>query len=246
MAIQFEVPSSPESLYVHRGSDIPLTRPVFQGDVFTRLQIPGIDDGADAADSLIMLIGHPCSMRAGPALRKRLQAVRVSPYELLADSGWRSGHLRVMPLPDLRPASTGTAHYAARFEDIGVVASADLDASLRIAVLSDVGVRILQQRLIAYYTRYDAVDVATLDEASRPAMEEVDLLEEWNEAFCGDLAGDELTARLTAEAAEFDAFIRNPDNDGRTVQQMLTEPQNRAAGRRRVRTEIARREASRR
>lgn len=244
MTIQFEVPNSSDALYVHRGNDIPLTRPVFQGDVFAGYKIPGIDEGPEGDDALIMLIAHPCSMRAGPALRQRLQAVRVGPYELLTDSAWRSGHLRVMPLPDLRASSTGATHFAALFEDIGVVASADLELSQRIAVLSDLGVRILQQRLIVYFTRYAAVDLATLDEASRPAMDEVDLLEEWNEVLCADLTGEQLVARLAEEAAEFDAFIHNPDSDGLTVQQMLREPQNRAAARRRVRTEIARRAES--
>ncbi len=241
MTIQFEAPNSSDALYVHRGSGIPFTRPVFQGDIFAGNQIPGIDNGPATDNTLIMLIAHPCSMRAGPALRQRLQAVRVGPYELLTDSNWRSGHLRVMPLPDLRDPSTGVVHHAALFDDIGVVESADLDVAQRIAVLSDLGVRILQQRLIVYYTRYAAVDLATLDEASRPAMDEADLLEEWNENLCGDLTGERLLARLTEEAREFEAFIQSADENGRTVQQMLKEPQNRAAGRRRVRAEIARR-----
>jgi len=50
-----ESPSSPDELYRYRGADIPRARPVFQGDVFRNVEIPGLNVGR----GLAMITGLP-------------------------------------------------------------------------------------------------------------------------------------------------------------------------------------------
>ncbi len=56
---ELESPESAEELYRYRGRDVVLARPIFQGDVFEHVEIPGLDDGP----GLAMVMTHPCTMR---------------------------------------------------------------------------------------------------------------------------------------------------------------------------------------
>lgn len=57
-------PASEDEIYLARAGDIDPYRPICQGDVFAAIQVPGI-----AASTSVMVISHPCAMRAGPRLR---------------------------------------------------------------------------------------------------------------------------------------------------------------------------------
>ena len=105
-------PQDAESVYIERGEPVPPWRPVMQGDVFAGITIPNArEHGA------VLLVTHPCTMRgAAGALKPILQAAPVVSYQDVPLDGWRSGHFRVLPLPELRndqpyagPLGTGGA-----------------------------------------------------------------------------------------------------------------------------------------
>jgi hypothetical protein len=103
---ELESPASANELYLYRGDDVPRTRPMFQGDVFDDIEIPGFEDGK----GLAMVITHACTMREGAALRARLVVTRVLPRSNAIALPW-TGNFRLMPLPDLIPGKT-PGHWA--------------------------------------------------------------------------------------------------------------------------------------
>ncbi len=133
---ELESPASADELYLYRGDEVPRTRPMFQGDVFDDIEIPGFEDGP----GLAMVITHGCTMRQGPALRDRLVVARVFPSPAIA-LPWK-GNFRTMPLPALIP-DAAQGHWALNFEDLGAVPSKDLDLTKRVACLDDRGVVLL-------------------------------------------------------------------------------------------------------
>jgi len=88
-----EKPSTEDELYEARGS-VPLARPVAQGDVFRDIEIPGLEQRPAA----VMIIQHPCSMRAGAELRKRLTVAAVRCRQMIRDADWQ-GYAWAMLLP---------------------------------------------------------------------------------------------------------------------------------------------------
>ena len=220
-----ESPSSAEELYRYRGSDVPLTRPIFQGDIFAGVHIPGIEDGA----GLAMVITHACSMRQGHSLRARLIVARVELRTPPIPLPW-SGNFRFMPLPDLTPGEPGS--WATNFEALGTIRSEILLMAERIACLDDRGVLLLQQRHAHHLTRY-VVETEALYEQCASVLGEAELLEEWLTASLEDLE-DGCSGRVAEEAAEFDAFV-GPFRDD------LNDPSRRASVRRTVNQEIRRR-----
>jgi hypothetical protein len=114
---ELESPGVPDELYRYRMPDVPRARPVFQGDVFDRIEIPGLEDGS----GLAMVVTHPCTMRQeGGLLRPRLLVCRVRSFNRVP-LPWKR-HFRYMPLPHLLP-SEGDSHWVASFEDIGSIRS---------------------------------------------------------------------------------------------------------------------------
>lgn len=136
-----------------------------------------------------------------------------------------------MPLPELIETSA-PRHWALTFEDLGSVATEDLDLSRRIACLDDRGLVLLQQRHAHHLTRY-VVETAVLFEQSAGVIAEASLLESWLSAAI-DAADADFSAKAAAEAAVFDEFLA-PLREG------LAEPSRRASVRRAVLQEIARR-----
>lgn len=61
-----------EHLYDERG-DVARSRPIFQGDIFEGIVLPGFGDDP----RLVQIVAHPCSMREGTNL------VRASPLRRL-------------------------------------------------------------------------------------------------------------------------------------------------------------------
>jgi hypothetical protein len=223
---ELESPASADELYLYRGDEVPRTRPIFQGDVFDDLEIPGFDGGP----GLAMVITHACTMRQGPALRERLVVARVLPTPNPIALPWK-GNFRSMPLPALIP-DAAPGHWALNFEDIGAVLSKDLDLTKRVACLDDRGVVLLQQRHAHHFTRY-VVETEVLYEQSANVLVEAELLEAWLSAAT-DETGDGYDERASQEATEFDAFVRPLRDD-------LKDPSRRASVRRTVNQEIRRR-----
>ena len=203
--------------------------------MFRGLSIPGLED---TDDNLGAVLGHPCTVRMGAHLKDRIQVARVIPYQRLNQTEWEDGHYGVMPLPGLIPDSD-TPHHAIRFEDAGPVLSTALLLDDRVATLSDFGIALLQQRHIMSTSRFQEVDLEALDKANRPVLEELELLDNWNEARCDGLPGDEFVTCLQTQAELFDEFLSATPEEGlRTRRESLQLPTERASVRRAVREEV--------
>lgn len=218
-------PENVEALYDARGEEVDELRPVCQGDIYEGLQMPGFEE-----DELVMLIAHPCSLRKGPALRPRLQASPVRLHEKVPLEKWPSGHGRVLPLPELQAGH----HHAGVLTENSVVRSAALPGASRIARLSRDGILLLQQRII-YTLAHTVVGLDTLAQYNSLALDEIELLEGWNEELCGELSGAELQSALGQTAEAFEGFMRtgpratleNPATRGQARTVILAEAQRR-------------------
>ena len=113
-----ERPDAAEHLYLAASpEEVPIARPLMTGDVFTDIVVPGLDNAG-----LAVVLTHPCSMRVdGVNLAPRLLMARVVPSNPIPLKAWRSGHFKVMPLPELLGA-----HHSALFDEIGLVESSSL------------------------------------------------------------------------------------------------------------------------
>lgn len=222
-------PESIDEIYLERG-DVSVHRPVFQGDVFERLVIPGV-----GIEHEVIAIGmHPCSMRRGSLLVDRLKAFPVTRYKDVGLEKWGESHFRVFPLPQLRAGED----WAIRFDEVGMIESSALSLERRIATLSDRGILLLQQRQVFAETR-TAISLATFGQASAAVLAEAELLEEWSERLANVVTDG--PAALVREASEFDAFLGGPQISG-TLRERLREEHTRSAVRKAVRAEIRRRE----
>ncbi len=205
-------------------------RPVLPGDVFSDVEIGGL-----GALDLVIVMSHPCTMRAGAKLKPRLQAAQVRRDNQAIDlDDWAEGHFRVMPLPEL---DSSTAHCSAVLSEIGLVQSAELKLDQRKACMSESGIYLLQQRQVFCQTRA-RIGLDTLADASQHVLEEADLLEEWSEKLASDDSGD----ALAVAAEEFDLFLKEPT--AASLRSKLELPHERPGVRRAVRAEIATRAAT--
>jgi len=228
MSHSLDVPEDDESLYLIVGETVDDTRPVNQGDVFRGITLPGFPEDDHR---LIILTTHPCSLRAGPRLRPRLQASPVHRSRYLPPEQWAHSYLRQMPLPAL----VDDEHHMVTLTEAGIVTPEQLVAAERIGALSEAGILLLQQRLV-WALAHAVVGRDTLADYSAPAFAEIELLEEWNRGLC---AADEADrpARLTAIAQQFEEFIRASG-----LQAQLADGTMRGDARRLVRDELRRRQ----
>ena len=224
---ELESPDRAEELYRYRRDDVVRARPIFQGDVFEHVEIPGLDDG----QALAMVITHPCAMRGkGGLLRPRLLMGRVSPSAPMK-LPWK-GNYRLLPLPELIPGIKD-GHWALNFEEIGSVRTELLASTDRLACLEDRGVLLLQQRHIHHLTRH-VVETEVLYEQSATVLVEAELLEEWLAIALDELADQEWEASERHETIAFNDFLA-------PMRDQLKNPSQRAAVRRMVLQEIERR-----
>lgn len=227
MAATLDAPEDDDALYLVVDEIVEDTRPVNQGDVYRGITLPGFP--ADDHD-VVILTTHPCSLRAGPRLRPRLQAAPVKRGRHLKRDEWPTAYQRQMPLPNL----LGGKSYMATLAESSIVTQADLAGAERIAALSEKGIQILQQRLVWALT-HAVVDLDTLADYSAPAFAEIEILEQWNEKLCA--AGEQRRpARLAAIAEDFETYIRESG-----VQADLAHERSRGDARRRALQELARR-----
>lgn len=218
-----EYPSSVEDLYLASSrEEVERSRPVLTGDVFEGVTIPGVDERDYA-----LILTHPCSMRKdGVNLVDRLLMARVTEAPDLPLPDWATGHFKVMPLPALIGRS-----YAARFDEIGLVQSSQVQDSRRVACLTPFGINLLQQRFIWHLTRFLA-PTHRLNEASASVFEEADLCEEWV------MVSTEQGRTAHQAETDFHEWIRTEDESGTRRQSDLADPQRRAGIRREMRRHL--------
>jgi hypothetical protein len=184
----------------------PIWIPYRQGDVFSGIDVPGLEPVEPAtapSERLAMVFMHPCVMRSGAVLaeritvfRVRLETKRERPYERFA------GNYSVMPLPDL--LGTGAGVHLGEFQMVGTVPSAELDRANRIMSLTNQGRLLLQQRAVHHFTRH-APPLHDLRARTRNVERETGLLADWCEGAC-DANGE--TADVVEEAEKaFDEYL---------------------------------------
>lgn len=216
------------SLYRARGEDVSDLRPVFTGDVFDDVPIPGSANATRRRT--VMVVQHPCAMRTnGVDLAPKLLVAEVGNRKPLEEHEWL-GNYSLVPLPDLRPdLKTNKRHQAANFDRLHMVDSADL--AVRVASMSPTGVCLLLQRWVHFSSRV-VVPTFQLHETIEGEYEEADLIEDW----CIDRT---IEAGVTAAAAtaECVAWLRDQARDP-TRQALLKEPQRRAGVRAEMRAEL--------
>lgn len=215
-----------QALYRARGDEVSPYRPIFTGDVFTGIQLPGRT--GKVRKRSVMIVQHPCSMRAdGVNLAWQVLVAEVSTRTPLDEAGWQ-GNYALMPLPELIPDSTTVSrHQVASFDNLYTVPPSVL--TNRIASLSPFGVNLVLQRWVHFSSRV-VVPSDTFQKQSAPYYEEADLLEEWCESFEGVAVADSAKACMD--------WLREDLGNGATRQDMLKDAQSVSAVRRAMRTEL--------
>jgi hypothetical protein len=190
----------PEHLYDERG-DVSRSRPIFQGDVFRDIVLPGFGE----EPRLVQVVAHPCSMREGVDLRPRITVTPVEEHsQQVKGNGW-NGSLRIMPLAELVDGK----HYAAKFVDVTAAPSELLRLDVRIATLSDRGIYILQQRIVKHYTRFE-IDIPSLAKETAPIVWEMHQQRDWAETVL-DNETDWTPENLKTEEIAFEAWLDGGD-----------------------------------
>jgi len=228
-----EAPASSDRLYLVRGVDVDPYRPIVSGDVFN-----GRNESLEAEHDMLMVVSHPCSMRAGAHLRPRLQVAPVVAHRKLSVDEWRTGSYKVMPLPDLRD----DASFAASFDLNAPIKTEELDLAERVCCLSEYGILVLYQRHIRHLTRLE-VGVRNLEPVTRAVLTEIELQDEWNQGLARPRveASEELETVLREEENAFDTFMGSEGTGGLTLREELANPYLHASVRRAVAVEIERR-----
>lgn len=215
--MSLESAPDPSRLYVAVGEHVNPTRPLFTGDIFDHVEIPGV--GTTAA----ILIGHPCSIRGrGGQLNPRTPVAAVKHHQKVGSNQWRSGFFNRFPLPGL--PLDGTFHVA-QLDLFGLALTDDLRSATRVACLSHPGINLLQQRLVFHQTRLE-VPTRLFQQAFDHTYEEADLLEDWS---------TELEGIDPEPSASFEIWIRGGQP---SRQDRLVTHEERAPVRREMKAEI--------
>jgi len=209
IAAGLDAPSTPQDLYLEEAS---VYRPIATGDIFRGVVGPGFSESP--ANDLTMLLAHPSAMRRGAELELRARATPVVTENGLSRRKWAKGSYDVFPLPLL--ASVAKAN---GFEiedrgwgaDLGLAApikTKQLDVRLRVACLSPQGIHLLLQRLVHADTRV-AVRLDTLAQTFAAKLEEIEMLQTWNEEIVAPKvdSGGDLLQELSAQARDFDSVM---------------------------------------
>lgn len=167
----------------------------------------------------VVVVTHACSMRQGTVLHGTQMTAPIQSQSVDL-SKWATGFFDWMPLPGL--AVVGVKNPAALLRTLNTVDTTDLEASDRIAVMSEQGLQLLQQRLAHHLTRV-VIDLPTLSEHCAPILAEAELHEEW------------IAVLGPATAAEFQDFL---DADDRKLRSWLRQPATRPQAMRAVRQAI--------
>ncbi len=210
----------PSELYLARGDEVSDRRPVFTGDVFENVTIPGIQE-----NGMAVVVAHPCSMRGKHgSFRDRVLVAHVVESKKIGKDVWENGYFDLTPFPDLYEGKFHVGH----FDSMGSVCWQALTTG-RLACLSPFGLNLLEQRLIWHVARIE-VPISKIEQAFAHLFEETELLHEWNDTLC--------ESGISVEDATkyFEEFIRSNHDDGFTLQDMLKIPERRPEVRRACRS----------
>lgn len=197
-------PRDPDDLWLGVGVDVPAHRMLMQGDVIL------VDERA------LVIVTHACSMRRGAELHGTQMVAPVMDQPV---PKW-DGSYDWMPLPGAPVPAVGNP--AAALRVLQTIKTDELLVGERIAVMSDQGVQLLQQRLAHHLTRV-AVPIAELAEHCAPILAEAELHESWVE-------------ELGMESERnFHEFL---DADDRKIREWLAKPSMRNQAMSAVRREI--------
>lgn len=214
--IGLDAPGSSEDLWSCTGSrNIPAHRMLMQGDVITTEAGP------------ICIISHACSIRRGTELHDTqiVAPIREHPIPQQHLKQQWNGNYDWIPLSGAPISDIDDP--AAYVRELRSDPTTSLLQGDRIAVMSDTGIHLLQQR-IAHHLCRTIIDLKDLAEHSAPVLAEVELHEEWVEAL-GPHSEDE--------------FHRLLDADGRKLRNALNEARTRPETMRNIRREIQVRKA---
>lgn len=203
-------PDDPDDLWLAVGDEAPAHRMLMQGDVVLT------DVGP------LLVVTHACSMRRGAELHDTQMAASVESH---AVPKW-DGSYDWMPLPGAPVPEVDTP--AGLLRVLRSVDTSLLVSGERIAVMSNLGIQLLQQRLAHHLTRV-AIDTAELAEHCAPILAEAELHEDWLSALGPD-----------AEA-QFHEFL---DSDERKLRSRLADPAMRSQAMTTVRREVRQRRDS--
>lgn len=182
-----------DELYLARDPEVNPNRPLFTGDVFADVPIPGVQDRG-----LGIVIAHPCSIRGAQGrLRDTILFAAVRPNSPVSRKSWPDGFYDRVPLPELGEHGYCIGH----LDELGRARTADIQATSRVACLSDAGTNMLQQRLTFHLTRA-AVPTERFQEAFAHTLVEAELLEEWTDTLT------EQGSSIDQAVALFESFIR--------------------------------------
>jgi hypothetical protein len=227
--MELDCPASEDEIFETVAPDCDDLRPICQGDIFEGICLPGFGGGHH---DHIVLVGHPCSLRAGAKLKPYLQAAAIRGYGNVPLEKWGTSHLRAFPLPGI---DLGVDHPPAILSEAGTVKPEEITLDKRIVTLSPRGILLLQQRIV-WTVAHTIVKLSTLQDFNGPVLAELELLEFWNEELCGHLEGEERAAALSSTAKQFENFIRKTG-----LQAQLEKADRIADARRQIRAEATRR-----
>lgn len=218
--MNLEPAADPARLYLAVGANVNLCRPIFTGDIFSDIDIPGV------GSSTAIVIGHPCSIRGkNGKLAERTPVAAVRAHDQVPAARWSDGHFSKMPLDGL---PLEAEFHVARLDLFGLALTSELVNAQRLACLSHPGINQLQQRLVFHHTRL-AVPTDQFQQAFDHTYEEADLLEEWI---------TELADIDDNPESSFECWIREGDPNR---QSRLESHEERAPIRREMRQEINKR-----
>jgi hypothetical protein len=247
LAERLGVPSTPVALYLEEASHY---RPISTGDIFKDAAVPG-STTEEAAHDLTMVIAHPSAMRKGANLEARARAAPVAPVDGLSRKKWSRGHFNVFPLPLLSTVAKQNGFeiddrgWGALLELAAPVETAQFDVNRRVACLAPEGVHLLLQRLVHADTRFP-VREDTLAHTFAPKLEELEMLQTWNEDLVAPRVGDgaDLIDELRSAATAFDEVLGDDERygaGGMSLRAMLESETHAGEAHRRLAAEIRRR-----
>jgi hypothetical protein len=220
-------PKSLQELYLARGEDVMVARPIMTGDVFTDVMLD-----IDGHDGTVMVVAHPCAMRGALGqLRPRVVVAPVVPFRNIPFRRWPKGDYGVLPLLELHGEDDEPR--AVELQDLNAVQSDRLDRANRTLSLTDHGIYVLVQRFVHCLSRV-VVGVDKLQEQAGAVLLEAELEADWVD----DLADLEDPDSIAAQSREFAAFMDTGPRNG------LFDVSKRSDTVRAVRAEIKRRRAS--
>ncbi|MFF7176403.1 hypothetical protein ACIP8U_25945 [Streptomyces pseudovenezuelae] len=179
----------PEELYLARGEECEIDRPLFQGDIFTGVPLPGLPKKPPAAgkvdinfsESIVMIIPHPCQCYHGDKPRPFITVApvrQVFDYDNFGDD--KTGNKDKFALPDLMMQKGDEEHksFVADFGKIISVPQLYLPTPNRIACLSHMGLGLVAKRFIQFQSRLPS-QLAQVMALTQDQWQESFLMQAW-------------------------------------------------------------------